>query len=158
MNLNDSEKKLVLIIAGTVASVLALAVVIVAIDNYMTNRFVETQVEYAKDTFEDAFESVSESGQRLQRDLSRSADEMRRQSEVNSARRKEEAARRAAETRQRNRAMRSNTAIGKTLFRKCREYSDYLRNTPGPYARQQQQDACSSFENYLESGVAPPNR
>lgn len=158
MDLRDSERKIILIFTGVLASVVALAIAVVAIDNYRTNRFVEDQVESANEVLTDFAERMVESEQSVMSDLARSSENMRRQARIEASRRKRESARRAKEAEQRIRAARSNTELGKTLFRKCREYSDFYRQTPGPFAQQQQQEACGGYQKYIETGAVPRTR
>ena len=66
------------------------------------------------------------------------------------------AARRAEENQKLVRARRAGTKTGKEPVRKCTEYSDFYRATPGPYARQKQDETCGDFKTYIESGIVRP--
>ena len=67
-----------------------------------------------------------------------------------------ERSRRAAEQRQRIvERQRADSPTGRSLGRKCRDLSEFLRENPGVVAQQQKDKACRNYEVFVESGSVP---
>lgn len=47
---------------------------------------------------------------------------------------------------------RRHSDIGRDLYRRCVEYTEFQRNHPGDYAYEQQQKACSNYSTYVQTG------
>ena len=67
-----------------------------------------------------------------------------------------ERSRREAEQRRRIvERQRADSPTGRSLGRKCRDLSEFLRENPGVVAQQQKDKACRNYEVFVESGSVP---
>ena len=65
---------------------------------------------------------------------------------------RQETAQREVDQKKAKEKQRANSNIGQTLFRECQEYSDFYRNQPGSYAREQRDITCKKYRVYIETG------
>lgn len=88
--------------------------------------------------------------------LNKQMTEVTRQSRQRRERITRETAQRQAEQQKATEQHRAKSNSGRTLFRQCREYSEYYQNQPGQYARVQRDSACEKYRVYVETGRTTP--
>ena len=82
--------------------------------------------------------------------------ELTRESQERLERVKRETAERRDEYQKAAEHERAKSKIGQTLFRECKEYSDFYHNQPGSYAREQRDNACKKYRVYIGTGRTTP--
>ena len=51
---------------------------------------------------------------------------------------------------------RRHSDMGRDLYRRCTEFTEFQRNHPSDYAYEQQQKACSDYSDYIQTGRRAP--
>lgn len=78
------------------------------------------------------------------------------QFQINTRRVQEKNARDSQRRREALEQQRRHSDMGRDLYRRCAEYSEFQRNHPGDYAYEQQQKACSNYSTYVQTGRRAP--
>ena len=78
------------------------------------------------------------------------------QAQQSSKRIQENAVRQQAERQRTTEHQRMTSKIGQDLFRRCKEYSDFYRSSPGDYAKEQRDKTCTKYKTYVSTGHQTP--
>lgn len=87
-----------------------------------------------------AVAQIERIGTQAQQSLEKMNEHNQQRSEIN-----KKAARRA----------RAQSEIGRDLYRRCAEFSEFYSNHPGDYAREQRDEACENYKIYAATGKRP---